>query len=59
MFWFVTNPTRFFNDLVGINQDAFQSVIPWIVAVLIALGYIIYTAKAVPFVQKHLVTLKP
>lgn len=56
IFWFISNPTRFFSEILGINQVAFQSVVPWILTIFIATGYIIYTAKAVPFVRKHLFT---
>lgn len=54
--WYLGAPKQFIEHRLGINAEAFQSVIPWLLAFIIIIGYILYTIKAIPFVRDHLFT---
>lgn len=56
LLWYFGNPQQFIEHRIGINTEAFNNPIVWILTILIAIGYIIYTAKAVPFVRDQLFT---
>ncbi|GGK09202.1 hypothetical protein GCM10007063_34590 [Lentibacillus kapialis] len=56
IFWYLGNPTQFIGGRLGINSEAFNSVIVWLFAFVIAVGYIMYTVKVIPFVREHLFT---
>lgn len=56
LLWYFGNPQQFIEHRIGINTEAFNNPIVWILSILIAIGYIIYTAKAVPFVRDQLFT---
>lgn len=56
IFWYVGNPTQFIEHRLGINSEAFNNPIAWLLTIVIAVGYIMYTAKVVPFVNEHLFT---
>ncbi len=56
VFWYLGNPTQFIEQRLGVNSEAFNSVIVWLSAFIIAIGYIMYTVKAIPFVREHLFT---
>lgn len=56
LLWYFGNPQQFIEHRIGINTEAFNNPIVWILTFLIAIGYIIYTAKAVPFVRDQLFT---
>lgn len=56
LLWYFGNPQQFIEHRIGINTEAFNNPIVWILSILIAIGYIIYTAKEVPFVRDHLFT---
>ncbi len=49
--WIVNKPAFFFNK-IGINEQALTIPYAWLLSVLIAIGYIWYTFKAVPFVRR-------
>lgn len=51
---YLANPQQFVEHRLGINADAFHNPVVWILTLIIAIGYIIYTTKAVPFVRDHL-----
>lgn len=55
-FWYLGNPQQFIEHRLGINSDAFNNPTVWIFTFVIAIGYIMYTAKVIPFVRKHLFT---
>jgi len=54
--WYLGNPTQFIEHRLGINSEAFDSIMPWLLALIITVGYVSYTVKAIPFVQQHLFT---
>lgn len=56
LFWYLGNPQQFIEHKLGINSDAFNNPIVWILTFIIAIGYIMYTAKVIPFVREHLFT---
>jgi membrane protease YdiL (CAAX protease family) len=51
VFWMVNKPDFFYNR-IGINEHALTIPYAWILSLLIAVGYIWYTFKAVPFVRQ-------
>ena len=53
LMWFVPSPARFVNH-IGINQTALEVPIAWVLAAAVAIGYIAYTAFAVPTVKQNL-----
>ncbi|HLR59126.1 MAG TPA: hypothetical protein VK094_01430 [Pseudogracilibacillus sp.] len=55
-FWYLGNPQQFIEHRLGINSDAFNNSTVWIFTFVIAIGYIMYTAKVIPFVREHLLT---
>jgi len=52
--WYLGSPTEFIEHRLGINSEAFDSVIPWLLALTIVVGYVSYTVKAILFVRQHL-----
>lgn len=56
LFWYLGNPHLFIKHRLGISSEAFNNPIVWILTFMVAIGYIMYTVKAVPFVRKHLLT---
>ena len=54
--WYLGNPQQFVVHRIGMNAEAFQSITPWLLALIIIIGYVFYTVKAIPFVQEHLCT---
>lgn len=56
IFWYLGDPTQFIEHRLGVNSEAFSSVFVWLFAFIIAVGYIMYTVKAIPFVREHLFT---
>lgn len=56
VFWYLGNPTQFIEHRLGINSNAFNSLWAWLFTLIITVGYISYTLKAVPFVREHLFT---
>lgn len=55
-FWYLGNPQQFIEYRLGIHSGAFHDPLVWILAFAIAIGYIVYTAKSIPFVREHLFT---
>lgn len=55
--WFLGNPQQFIEHTLGINSDAFNKPLVWLLTLVIAVGYIMYTTKVIPFVREHLFTL--
>lgn len=53
--WLVSNPCGFISS-IGINKTALEISYAWIMAVCIAIGYIAYTARVIPFVRNHIFT---
>lgn len=53
--WSVNNP-RGFISFIGINKTVLEIPYAWIMAVCIAIGYIAYTARVIPFVRNHIFT---
>ena len=49
--WIINRPAYFFN-MIGINEQAQTIPYAWIMSLLIGIGYIWYTFKAVPFVRQ-------
>lgn len=58
-FWYQQNPQQFIEHRLGITSKAFDNIYLWIVALAIAIGYIVYTLHIIPFVHKHLLTFSP
>lgn len=56
LFWYLGNPQQFIEHRLGINSDAFNNPIVWMLTFIIAIGYIMYTAKVIPFVREYLFT---
>ncbi|WP_231889775.1 CPBP family intramembrane glutamic endopeptidase [Oceanobacillus sp. Castelsardo] len=56
LFWYFGDPQNFIENRLGIHAEAFNNPIVWILTIIIAMGYIMYTAKVVPFVRDHLFT---
>ncbi|WP_246516599.1 CPBP family glutamic-type intramembrane protease [Salicibibacter cibarius] len=57
LFRYVGNPQQFIEHQLGINSNAFNNPIVWILTLIIAIGYIIFTVKAIPFVRENLFTI--
>lgn len=55
-FWYLGNPQHFIEHRLGINATAFNNPTVWLFTLIITIGYILYTAKAVPFVRKYFFT---
>src|SRR5699024_2143635 len=55
-FWYLGNPQQFIEHRLGISSDAFNNPTVWIFTFIIVIGYVMYTAEAVPFVREHLFT---
>jgi len=55
-FWYLGDPQQFLEHRLGINSDAFNNPTVWIFTFIIAIVYIMYTAKVIPFVREHLFT---
>lgn len=55
-FWYLGDPTQFIEYRLGVNHEAFDNKIIWLLVVLVTIGYIIYTMWAVPFVKEQLFT---
>lgn len=51
--WHVNNPRGFVSS-IGINKTALGIPCAWVMAICVALGYITYTARVIPFVRKHI-----
>jgi membrane protease YdiL (CAAX protease family) len=49
--WIAKSPVFFYNK-IGINEQALTIPYAWILSLLIAVGYIWYTFKSVPFVRQ-------
>jgi len=56
MLWYTRNPQKFVEHRLGITDGAFGKPIVWVLAILIIVGYVMYTMKVVPFVRKHFFT---
>lgn len=54
--WYLGNPQQFLEHRLGMNSGAFNNPAVWIFTFVIAIGYIMYTAKVIPFVRVHLFT---
>jgi len=50
--WFFSNPEGFIN-LMGFNQTATEIPVAWVLAVVVAIAYIAYTAKGIPAVREN------
>lgn len=50
---FVNNPAGFIN-FMGINKTALEIPLAWVVAILVSICYIIYTARMIPIVRQNL-----
>ncbi|GAK08105.1 CPBP family intramembrane glutamic endopeptidase [Geomicrobium sp. JCM 19038] len=57
LYWYLGNPQQFVTHRLGLTSEAFNHPFVWILAFVIVIGYVMYTAKVVPFVRKHLFTL--
>jgi hypothetical protein len=53
LMWLIPDPARFFN-LIGFNETAREIPLAWILATIIAIGYIIYTCYMLPTVRQNL-----
>lgn len=49
----INNPAGFIN-FMGINKTAFDIPLAWVVAILVSICYIIYTAHMIPIVRQNL-----
>lgn len=56
IFWYFGDPQKFIEHRLGVNVEAFNNPIVWILTIIIAFGYIMYTVKVIPFVRDHLFT---
>ena len=56
IFWYIGNPQSFIKTRIGVSSEASSNLSVWIFTVCIVVGYITYTAIALPFVRKHLLT---
>ncbi|QQK75417.1 CPBP family intramembrane metalloprotease [Salicibibacter cibarius] len=54
---YLRDPQQFIEHRLGINPEAFNNQIVWIITFVIAVGYIMYTAKVIPFVRENLFTI--
>lgn len=54
--WYLGDSTQFIEHRLGLNSEAFNNPVAWLLAFIIMIGYIMYTAWAVPFVKEHLFT---
>lgn len=50
---FINNPAGFIN-FIGINKTALDIPLAWVVAILVSICYIIYTAHMIPVVRQNL-----
>ncbi|QDI92551.1 CPBP family intramembrane metalloprotease [Salicibibacter halophilus] len=57
VFMYLRDPQQFIEHRLGINPEAFNHPIVWILTFVIAIGYIMYTAKGIPFVRDNLFTI--
>ena len=53
LMWSIPDPARFFNH-IGFNETAGKIPLAWILATIIAIGYIIYTSCMLPTVRHNL-----
>jgi membrane protease YdiL (CAAX protease family) len=53
LMWSIPDPARFFNH-IGFNETAREVPLAWILATIIAIGYIIYTCYMLPTVRQNL-----
>lgn len=56
IFWYLGDSNQFIERRLGLNSETFNNPIAWLLAFIIIIGYIMYTAWAVPFVKEHLFT---
>lgn len=54
--WYKQNPQLFIAKKLGITVDIFDNFYLWFITLIVALGYIMYTMRVLPFVREHLWT---
>ena len=53
VFWWLFRDTDGFIDQMGFNQTAMEIPLAWVLAVVVAVAYIAYTAKGIPAVREN------
>lgn len=56
IFWYINNPKGFIENKFGYSLEMLFHVPMWFFTILIAIGYILYTVVAIPFVRSNLLT---
>ena len=56
LIWYLGDSTQFIEHRLGLNAEAFNNPIAWLLAFIIMVGYIIYTVWAIPLVKENLFT---
>ncbi|MBD3108172.1 CPBP family intramembrane metalloprotease [Bacillus sp. AGMB 02131] len=54
LFWYFGNPDSFVEKRIGYTPDVFSNMMVWLFTFFIIVGYVAYTAYAVPFVKENL-----
>lgn len=57
LFRYLGNPQQFIEQQLGIHSGAFNNPMVWVLTFTIAIGYIVFTAKVIPFVRENLFTI--
>ncbi|QQK76002.1 CPBP family intramembrane metalloprotease [Salicibibacter cibarius] len=57
MFMYLRDNQQFIEHRLGVNPETFNNPIVWILTFVIAIGYIMYTARVIPFVRENLFTI--
>ncbi|WP_298255509.1 CPBP family intramembrane glutamic endopeptidase [uncultured Arthrobacter sp.] len=50
--WHLRDPARFWEELIGVTNQLADIPLGWVMAFLVAAGYVAYTFWAVPFVRR-------
>jgi len=58
-FWYLRSPDGFFTNTVGINDSAWTSFVPWVLAAVIAVAYATFTVQGNPIVNRYKLELSP
>lgn len=56
LLWYFGDPQQFIEHRLGLNDKAFNNSIVWVLTFFIAIGYILYTVKVIPFIREHVFT---
>ncbi|GAB3845153.1 CPBP family intramembrane glutamic endopeptidase [Nesterenkonia populi] len=52
-FWYARNPEGFLSEILGVNDQALQVPWAWVLALVVAAGYSLYTLWAIPLVNEY------